>query len=238
MIERTETLCCRKCGSEMIVKNGLDYKGDQKYHCKDCGAYGTLEPKMVYSFARKMEILAAYRERPSMRGIHRIFGVAVSTLANWLRDYGECLPDIAETLEEPMPDDVLELDELWSFVQSKDNQRWVWIALCRRTRQVVAYFIGDRTEKSARELWNRIPVRFRGCKTFSDYWDAYCKVFPRNESCGKESGKTSHVERWNNTLRQRLSRFVRKTLSFSKSDYFHNVVLCLFILSYNLSLIS
>ncbi|CAD7851862.1 MAG: hypothetical protein, partial [Olavius algarvensis Gamma 1 endosymbiont] len=33
---------------------------------------------------------------------------------------------------------------------------------------------------------------------------------------GKETGETNHVERWNNTLRQHLSRFVCKTLSFSK----------------------
>ncbi len=33
---------------------------------------------------------------------------------------------------------------------------------------------------------------------------------------GKETGETAHVERWNNTLRQRLARFVRMTLSFSR----------------------
>jgi hypothetical protein len=32
---------------------------------------------------------------------------------------------------------------------------------------------------------------------------------------GKYTGETAHVEHWNNTLRQRLARFVRKTLSFS-----------------------
>jgi len=33
----------------------------------------------------------------------------------------------------------------------------------------------------------------------------------------RETGETVHVERWNNTLRQRLARFVRMMLSFSKS---------------------
>jgi len=36
---------CPKCGSENIVKNGHDYKGAQKFHCHDCGAYGTLDKK-------------------------------------------------------------------------------------------------------------------------------------------------------------------------------------------------
>ena len=36
---------CPECASENIVKNGHDYKGAQKYHCHDCGAYGTLDKK-------------------------------------------------------------------------------------------------------------------------------------------------------------------------------------------------
>jgi insertion element IS1 protein InsB len=45
------------------------------------------------------------------------------------------------------------------------------------------------------------------------------------------------VERWNNTLRQRLARFVRKTLSFSKSDEMHEVSLKLFLHRYNADVI-
>lgn len=37
-----------------------------------------------------------------------------------------------------------------------------------------------------------------------------------HRAVGKESGETNHIERYNNTLRQRCSRLVRKTLSFSK----------------------
>jgi IS1 family transposase len=51
---------------------------------------------------------------------------------------------------------------------------------------------------------------------------------------GKETGKTAHVERWNNTLRQRLGRFVRKTLSFSKSMLMHIACLDPFLHRYNL----
>jgi transposase-like protein len=36
---------CPECASENIVRNGHDYKGTQKYHCHDCGAYGTLGKK-------------------------------------------------------------------------------------------------------------------------------------------------------------------------------------------------
>ena len=49
MIQTVITHHCPKCGSINIVKNGTDYKGDQKFHCNDCDAYGTLEPHGHYS---------------------------------------------------------------------------------------------------------------------------------------------------------------------------------------------
>ncbi|MEJ7712286.1 MAG: IS1 family transposase [Pyrinomonadaceae bacterium] len=72
----------------------------------------------------------------------------------------------------------------------------------------------------------------------SDFWEAYQLVIPspQHTAAGKESGETAHVERWNNTLRQRLGRFVRKSLSFSKSDAMHDICLRLFLHDYNRSL--
>lgn len=71
-------------------------------------------------------------------------------------------------------------------------------------------------------------------------WEAYREVIPTEQhvAVGKDSGETAHVERWNNTLRQRLGRFVRKSLSFSKSEEMHEVCLRLFLHSYNLALVS
>ncbi len=226
---------CHTCLSSWLVKNGRDYKGAQKYYCKDCGAYGTLNPQPKYCESDKERIMRAYFERSSMRGVARIFGVARQTLARWLTTKARALPPLFSTLIGGGPDEILELDELWSFVHKKTNQRWLWIALCRRTRQIVAYVIGDRSEKSCRALWRRIPACYKRSRSYSDFWAAYQKVLPpeTHQAVGKESGQTNHVERWNNTLRQRLARFVRKTLSFSKSERFHRLVLRLFIHLYN-----
>lgn len=171
-----------------------------------------------------------------MRGIERIYGVARRTLANWIQSKAQSLPDLKETLATAQRSDGLELDELCSFVFKKANKRWVWVALCRRTRQIIAYFVGDRSRKSCQELWKRLPFAYRQCRSFSDFWKAYRSVFStKTHRCvGKETGQTAHVERWNNTLRQRLARFVRQTLSFSKSERFHEWVLRLFIYQYNL----
>jgi hypothetical protein len=38
----------------------------------------------------------------------------------------------------------------------------------------------------------------------------------QHTAVGKETGETAHVECWNNTLRQRLARFVRMTLSLAE----------------------
>lgn len=147
--------------------------------------------------------------------------------------------DLVDTLEAAKLDDILELDELWSFVFSKDNKQWLWLALCRRTRQIVSYFIGKRNKASCLALWQSIPEEYRNCKSFSDYWESYSLVFsPETHTCvGKESGQTAHIERFNNTLRQRLARYVRKTLSFSKSEFWHKIVTDLFIKNYNLSVL-
>lgn len=71
-------------------------------------------------------------------------------------------------------------------------------------------------------------------------WPAYKHVFDRrkHQLVDKTSAETNHVEWWFNTLRQRLARFTRKTLSFSKWDDMHDGLLRLFIRDYNLSCIS
>jgi insertion element IS1 protein InsB len=149
------------------------------------------------------------------------------------------LPPLSTTLVVPNPEDAasttLELDELWSFVLKKAREVWVWIALCRKTRQVVAYAVGDRSKKTCQRLWESIPDHYRAGHCFTDFWAAYQAVIPEQQhtAVGKETGETAHVERWNNTLRQRLARFVRMTLSFSKSVIMHEACLLLFLHRYN-----
>ena len=142
---------------------------------------------------------------------------------------------LAATLLPPEPDETLELDEVWSYVGSKKNPVWIWIVLCRRTRQVVAWMWGDRSADTCAMLWAKVPDNYKHALCYSDLHGAYQKVLDpkQHQACGKEEGQTNHVERFNLTLRQRLSRFVRKTLAFSKSLFMHIVCLRLFFHSYN-----
>ncbi len=60
---------------------------------------------------------------------------------------------------------------------------------------------------------------------------------PQHMAVGKETGRTAYVERFNNTARQRISRLVRKTLSFSKKLHNHIGAIWYFVHNYNLSLL-
>ncbi len=128
---------------------------------------------------------------------------------------------------------------MWSFVSCKAKKLWIWLALCKQTRQVVACVIGGRGSATCKKLWGNVPNAYKKGLVFSDFWEAYQAVIPdeQHQAVGKETGLTAHVERFNNTIRQRLARFVRKTLSFSKAQHMHLICLiCLhmFLVSYNL----
>jgi IS1 family transposase len=173
----------------------------------------------------------------SLRGLERTFDVHRQSISRWIVEHVKGLPKLKDTLLPAEADDILEYDEAWSFVLKKLNKRWLWTVLCRRTRQILAFFIGDRSEATCRRLWKKVPIEYRRCVSFSDFWDAYQKVLPQetHHAVGKQSGQTSHMERWYCTLRQRQARYVRKTLSFSKCDAFHHMVTKWFIVDHNLA---
>ena len=119
MIRTIVTHSCPKCESPNLVKNGHDYKGAQKYHCKSCGSYGTLQAQQGYSEQLRAQIKRALLERVSLRGMARIFAISRRTIGRWLEQWAAQVPA-------------------------------VWLALCRRTRQVVAYWLGDRSASRVR----------------------------------------------------------------------------------------
>ena len=124
---------------------------------------------------------------------------------------------------------------MWSFVLRRKNKQWVWLAQCRRTRQIVAFAVGDRSETTCALLWKHVQKDYKKALLYSDLWEAYQAVLPdeQHEATGKGAGQTCHIERFNNILRQRLGRFVRRTLSFSKCDRMHEMCLSLFLHEHN-----
>jgi insertion element IS1 protein InsB len=92
--------------------------------------------------------------------------------------------------------------------------------------------LADRSRESAKKLWRSLPGVYRQCaKCYTDFWAAYVWVISpqQHQAVGKDSGPTNHIERFNCTLRQRVSRLVRKTLSFSKKLENHIGAILFFI---------
>jgi insertion element IS1 protein InsB len=79
-------------------------------------------------------VVKLHQERLSQRAIARTTGMSRMTVATILK---KVLTPIGETIRPLAERPILELDELWSFVGSKDKQVWIWIALERQTRRIV-----------------------------------------------------------------------------------------------------
>jgi insertion element IS1 protein InsB len=165
------------------------------------------------------------REPISLRGICRAVGVSLTWLLHFMVECFAACPDHLHVQRPAGPAEVVihqleaEADEMWSFVEKKANKQWLWIAMDVTTRQIIAFHVGDRSRDSAKELWATIPKVYRKQATFhTDRYEAYKRVIPaeRHRAIAKKARKTNYIERFSNTLRQRVSRLVRETLSFSK----------------------
>ena len=146
---------------------------------------------------------------------------------------------ISETVPVSEERPVLELDELWSYTGKKSNQVWIWPAPERQTRRISGVAFGDRSSETCRNLWESLHADYRKravCCT--DLRESRSSVLPpkRHRASGKGSGEIPHTERFSCTLRQRCPNPVRKTLSFSRGDDFHEIRIRSFIDHYNLTL--
>jgi insertion element IS1 protein InsB len=236
---------CPKCGSTRYKKNGHTHHGKQNHQCKACERQfvATAEDRSIADEQRTL-IEHLLRERISLRGICRAVGVSLTWLLHFMIECFATCPDHLHVELPGEPTDVVvrqleaEADEMWSFVKKKAHKQWIWIAMDAKTRQIIAFHVGDRSRDSAKALWANIPLVYREQATFhTDQYDAYQGVIPteRHKAITKHARKTNHIERFNNTLRQRLSRLVRETLSFSKKLAHHIGSIKYFICHYNLT---
>lgn len=120
-----------------------------------------------------------------------------------------------------------EVDEMWSFVQSKSQQRWLWWAINHETSEVLAYVLGTHKDEAFLQL-KALLEPFGIEQFYTDNWGAYERhLDPYLHTVGKQN--TQKIERKHLTLRTRIKRLARKTICFSKSILMHDVVIGLFI---------
>lgn len=240
---------CPRCLGTNVKKNALNLsKTKQQYKCRACGRkFVDAGSDWFISEQEKTLIRRLLLERISLRGICRVMGISMKWLMAFL---GQVYRELPEDLHLKLPPLTKvrqgerfyiklmdnEADELWSFVGRRKRVHYVWVVMHRQSRQVVAFHVGDRSRQTARQLWEKVPERVRRYGLFhTDDWESYKTVIPLGQHLySKQKKHTNHLERFNNTLRQRVSRLVRETLSFSKKLENHIAAIKYFICHYNL----
>jgi insertion element IS1 protein InsB len=126
--------------------------------------------------------------------------------------------------------DEADVDEMWSFVGKKQEQRWLWHAIDHRTGEVLAYVFGRRQDAVFLQL-KALLEPFRITRLHRDYWGAYGRhLDPEAYHPGKRN--TQNIERKHLTLRTRIKRLMRKTICFSKAIEMHDIIIGLFVNRY------
>lgn len=125
-------------------------------------------------------------------------------------------------------------DEMWSFVRTKQQQRWLWHAIDHHTGEVLAYVLSSHQDSAFVEL-KALLEPFGITQFYTDAWGAYERhLEPALHTVGKANTQT--IERKHLTLRTRIKRLARKTICFSKSVWLHDAVIGLFINRYEFGL--
>jgi insertion element IS1 protein InsB len=155
---------CPQCGSRHHKKNGRIHNGKQNHRCKACGRQFVLEfAQRLVSAEHRALIARLLKERLSLRGICRAVGVGMKWLMGFLVEcYGAAPAHL--NVQIPQHDDPLlgyppeiEADELWSFVGNKANPQWLWLALEAHSRQVLAFYVGEKQPKMRQAVMEPAP---------------------------------------------------------------------------------
>jgi insertion element IS1 protein InsB len=119
------------------------------------------------------------------------------------------------------------MDEFWSFVKKKKNQRWTWYAMEKQTGVIIAWHNGKRTSKDLQALMQQIesiPIT----RYYTDDWWIYSNLLPTHKhQIGKD--ETWKIERKNLNFRTHLKRLTRRTICYSKNELIHDNVIGMYI---------
>ncbi len=234
---------CPYCESNEIVKNGKDENDKQRYLCKneECKQQTFLlnyTDKGRTPYIKKL-ILKMAVNGSGIRDTSRVLEISPNTVMETIKGADEITDNINHKLlkksnEEGIDIDIVpmnaidvELDEMWSFVGDKSNQRWLWLAIDHKTGETVAFVFGRRKDEVFLKL-KKLLEPFKIGKYYTDNWGSYSKnLDEKKHEIGKKNTQT--IERKNLTLRTRVKRLTRKTICFSKSVQMHDIVIGLLI---------
>ena len=116
---------------------------------------------------------------------------------------------------------------MWSFVERKGRKVWIWLAYHRKSGQILAWTVGDRSSVTLDKLMKLLKV-FKIRTHYTDNFMSYGeKISNENRVIGKMY--TQGIERMNLTLRNFVRRLNRKTICYSKRLDMHVTAIYLVI---------
>ena len=119
MVKRTVIIICEKCRSEKISKNGHN-RGAQRYVCKECGVTFSEKPPQ-YSEEVKKQAIEMVLNGVGIRETARFVKSSHTTVINWLREAHRILQAVKKEEKVSERADIIEFDEIYTFVKKKDN---------------------------------------------------------------------------------------------------------------------
>ena len=182
--------------------NGTTQNRKQKYLCRACGRQFIT----VYTYqgcrseVRRL-IVPMILNGSGIRDITRVLRVSINTVLRVIR--GAACTTPAPHPPPRMTD--VEVDEMWSFVEKKSKQSWLWYAFSSKTKQVIGYVRGRRTDAVCAQLLAKL-ASCQVTRFYTDWWDSYGKLIPSHRHWVGKVG-TQRIERNNLTIRTRLKRW-------------------------------
>ena len=193
------------------IKKGIR-NGTQRYWCKHCSCnFQDNYSYKAYENSTNSLIKKLLKEGCGILSISRIIGILKNTVLSRMLK-------LSNQLKAPFfkgSGCTFEVDEMWTFIKSKDNCTWITYALERETKCVIDFFIGRKTMENIRPLVHKI-VMLRPKHIYTDSLSIYPSLIPGNLHKRFQYG-TNRIERMNLTLRTHIKRLSRKTICFSKS---------------------
>lgn len=203
-------MTCKFCGHE-CKKDGHQANGTQRYECKHCHRKQQEEYTYnAYSPELDEKIVLYTKEGTGIRSTARILQISATTLLKRIIHIGKRIshPPIVKHR-------IYEVDEIKSFIKRKQNHIWIAYALDRKSKEVVSFNIGARTNSTLSVVTETLHIA-EAKRIYTDrlrnYKSLINKAIHRTTLYG-----TNHIERHNLTLRTHLKRLSRKTICFSRS---------------------
>ena len=214
---------CKTCGSKNVKIIGRSAHGEPRFRCyEEHCATKTFMLKYRYKayetgvkeLAGKSTVIGTLKAKESKL-------LQVNPKLNSLQLGADTSVHIGLACEEAG------MDEQWSFVSKKSNQRWLWYAVDHATNTVLAYVFGKRKDEVFKKL-QALLAPFNIKRFYTDDWGAYERHLDgEKHQIGKRN--TQKIERKNLNFRTWIKRLARKTICFSKLEKMHDIVIGLLI---------